>query len=62
MQNNDAQYQKMIKTPIPRLILTLAGPTMVSMLSTAVYNAVDTYFVTLYVKVKNILVMISCEN
>ncbi len=46
MQNNDAQYQKMIKTPIPRLILTLAGPTMVSMLSTAVYNAVDTYFVT----------------
>lgn len=41
-----AQYQKMTATPIPRLVLTLAAPTVVSMLVTAVYNMADTFFVS----------------
>lgn len=42
---NDAQYRKMTQTPIPRLVTTLAVPTIVSMLVTAVYNMADTFFV-----------------
>lgn len=33
------------EAPIPKLICTLAAPTVVSMLVTAIYNAADTYFV-----------------
>ena len=40
------QYDKMINTPIPRLVGTLAVPTVVSMLVTSVYNMADTYFVS----------------
>lgn len=39
------QYDKMTKTPIPRLIITLSVPTVVSMLVTNIYNLVDTAFV-----------------
>ena len=39
------QYEKMIKTPVPKLILTLSVPTMISMLVTNIYNLVDTAFV-----------------
>ena len=39
------QFQKMTQTPIPRLILTLAGPTILSMLITSIYNLADTFFV-----------------
>lgn len=46
MGKNDAQYQKMIKTPIPKLVTSLAIPTMISMLITSVYNLADTYFVS----------------
>lgn len=46
MQKNDAQYQKMIKTPIPKLVLSLAVPTMVTMLVSSIYNVADTYFVS----------------
>ena len=46
MQQNDVQYQKMIKTPIPRLVVSLAVPTMISMLVTSVYNVADTFFVS----------------
>lgn len=46
MQKNDAQYQKMIKTPIPALVLSLAVPTMITMLVSSIYNVVDTYFVS----------------
>ena len=46
MQQNDAQYEKMIQTPIPRLVSSLAVPTMVSMLITSIYNVADTYFVS----------------
>lgn len=40
------QYEKMIKTPIPKLILTLAVPTIISMLVTSAYNMADAYFVS----------------
>ncbi|MCI1965360.1 MAG: MATE family efflux transporter [Oscillospiraceae bacterium] len=39
------QFDLMTKTPIPRLIVSLAGPTIVGMLITAGYNLADTYFV-----------------
>ncbi len=41
----DAQYRKMIETPIPRLVLGLAVPTVLSMLITSIYNLADTFFV-----------------
>lgn len=40
------QYEKMTEEPIPRLILTLALPTTISMLVTNIYNMADTYFVS----------------
>ena len=40
-----SQYDKMTYTPIPRLILTLSVPTIISMLVTNIYNLVDTAFV-----------------
>lgn len=46
MGKNDAQYEKMMKTPIPKLVTFLAIPTMISMLITSVYNVADTYFVS----------------
>lgn len=43
---SDMQYQKMTQTPIPKLIGSLAVPTIVSMLITGIYNLADTYFVS----------------
>lgn len=43
---DSAQFDKMTKTGIPRLILSLAAPTVVSMLVTSIYNMADTYFVS----------------
>lgn len=40
------QYEKMTKTPIPRLVTVLAVPTIISMLTTAIYNMADTFFVS----------------
>ena len=40
-----SQYEKMTQTPIPKLLLSLAGPAVVSMLVTTIYNMVDTAFV-----------------
>ena len=42
----EAHYKKMTQTPIPRLIATLAVPTIISMLVTSVYNMADTFFVS----------------
>lgn len=42
----EIQYKKMTQTPIPRLITTLAVPTIISMLVTSVYNMADTFFVS----------------
>lgn len=39
------QYEKMTKTPIPKLVVKLGIPTTISMLVTHVYNMVDTFFV-----------------
>ena len=36
----------MLETPVDRLILSLAAPTIVSMLVTSIYNMADTYFVS----------------
>ncbi len=36
----------MIETPIPHLIVTLAVPTIISMLVTSIYNMADTFFVS----------------
>lgn len=41
-----SQYDKMTSAPIPRLIISLCIPTVVSMLVTSVYNTADTYFVS----------------
>ena len=46
MELKDAQYKKMTEQPVSRLILSLAVPTIISMMVTAVYNTADTYFVS----------------
>lgn len=40
-----SQFEKMTQTPIPPLIITLAIPTIISMMVTNIYNMVDTLFV-----------------
>ena len=42
----EAQYRRMMETPIPRLVTSLAIPTVIGMLITVVYNTADTYFVS----------------
>lgn len=46
MENQNSQFKKMTEAPIPRLIVTLSAPTVVSMLVTAIYNTADAYFVS----------------
>ena len=46
MNTPDRQYIQMIETPIPKLITTLAFPTVISMLVTNIYNMADTFFVS----------------
>lgn len=45
-RNNTNQFDKMTKTPVKRLINTLAVPTIISMMITIIYNLADTYFVS----------------
>lgn len=45
--NSDEKLIYMTKTPLPKLVFTLATPTIISMLVTSFYNIVDTYFVGL---------------
>ncbi|MBP5618358.1 MAG: MATE family efflux transporter, partial [Clostridia bacterium] len=40
------QYQLMRTTPIPRLILGMSWPSVISMIITLIYNTADTYFVS----------------
>ena len=40
-----ARFRDLTETPVPKLILRLSVPTIVSMLVTAFYNAADTFFV-----------------
>ena len=46
LNQSDAQYKKMMETPIPRLITSLSIPTVLSSLITVIYNTADTYFVS----------------
>ncbi len=45
MQSADAQRKKMLETPVEKLVISLAIPTIISMLVTTIYNMADTYFV-----------------
>ncbi len=44
--SSEIKYDKMINTPVPKLVTTLAIPTVTSMAITAVYNVADTFFVS----------------
>ena len=46
MQKEEKQYNKMIKTPVKKLVLVLGIPTTISMLVTSIYNIADTFFVS----------------
>lgn len=45
MTTEQQYYEKMTKSPLVKLIVTLGIPTTISMLVTNIYNMVDTYFV-----------------
>ena len=45
-KNSQDQFRKMTETPIPGLILSLAAPTIASMMVTNLYNTADTWFVS----------------
>ena len=40
-----ANYDKMVNTPVARLVIRLAVPTIISMMVTTIYSMADTYFV-----------------
>ena len=44
-ESSEEKYIRLTQTPIPKLILSLGLPTIVSMLITSIYNMADTYFV-----------------
>jgi len=44
--SSEQQFQKMLETPIPKLVTSLAVPTVIASLITVVYNTADTYFVS----------------
>lgn len=46
LTDSEQQYQRMVQTPIPKLVSSLAIPTTVGMLITVIYNTADTYFVS----------------
>jgi len=46
MEGDEAQFRKMTEAPVGGLIVSLAVPTIVSMLVSAIYNMADTYFVS----------------
>lgn len=45
MKNKHDNYTFLTQSPIHRVILTMAVPTIISMLVTSIYNIVDTFFV-----------------
>ncbi len=42
----EEQYNKMVNTPVSKLIVGLAIPTVITMLVTSIYNMADTFFVS----------------
>ncbi len=45
VQTTEEKYQTMTETPVKRLIIRLAIPTIISMMITSIYNTADTFFV-----------------
>ena len=45
MESFEEKYERMTTAPIPKLVCSLAMPTIATMLITSVYNMADTYFV-----------------
>jgi len=45
METKDTKFEKLTNDSVPKLILKLAVPTIISMLVTTFYNMADTYFV-----------------
>ena len=43
---SEEQHRRMLETPMPRLVCTLAAPTVMSQLISVAYNTADTYFVS----------------
>ncbi|WP_274953145.1 MATE family efflux transporter [Angelakisella massiliensis] len=41
----ERKFRQMVETPIPKLIVTLSIPTIISMLVSSIYNMADTFFV-----------------
>ena len=41
-----AHHRKMTETPVDKLIGTLAIPSILTMMTTSIYNTADTYFVS----------------
>ncbi len=42
----EAEYRRMTETSVPKLVLSLSLPTMLSQMITSIYNMADTFFVT----------------
>jgi len=45
-EREKAQFERMTKTPVPRLVISLGIPTMLNMMVTSLYNMADTLFVS----------------
>jgi len=45
-ESSKNQYKRMMETPIPKLVTSMAIPSIIGMLVTVVYNTADTYFVS----------------
>ena len=43
MDTHNSKYIRMTTEPLPKLICTLAAPTIISMLVTALYNIADIF-------------------
>ena len=43
---SEQQHQKMVETPVTKLLITLSLPAIITMLLSSIYNMADTYFVT----------------
>ena len=43
---SEEQHRRMLQTPVPKLVLSLAAPTVASQLISIIYNTADTYFVS----------------
>ena len=44
--SSEAQHARMLQTPIPKLIVSLAIPTLITQLISVFYNTADTFFVS----------------